>query len=112
MKNTKKRGQFTIFVYRERANHYIGVCLEFDLIEEGENAREVMKQIQEASVGYLKTVIKNNLDDDLLNKKAPLKYQRKYQELLKLKKKESAIPREEFLRKCLYPQVLQVRSNV
>lgn len=72
MKNTKKRGQFRMFVYREKPKYYIGVCLEFDLIQEGENAREVMQRIQEASLGYLKTVIKNNLDDDLLNKKRPI----------------------------------------
>ncbi len=111
MNNTKKRGQFTIFVYREKTNHYIGICLEFDLVEEGKNVPKVMEQIQEASIGYLKTVIKNNLDDDLLNKKAPQKYWRKYQELLKLKERESAIPWEEFLRKCLYPQVLREKCN-
>lgn len=112
MTNTKKQGQFTMLVYREKLDYYIGVCLEFDLIEEGTSAQEVMRQIKEASVGYLKTVTENNLSDDLLNKKAPKKYWEKYQEFLELKKKQSAIPWEEFLRKCIYPQVLQEECNV
>lgn len=111
MKNTKKRGQFTIFVYRDKPNHYVGVCLEFDLIEEGKNAREIMRQINEASIGYLKTIIDNNLSDDLLNKKAPKKYWKKYKEFLELKKKKSAIPWEDFLRTCLYPQIFREKSN-
>lgn len=112
MRNTKKRGQFNLFVYREKPNYYIGVCLEFDLIQEGSNPREVMMQIKEASIGYLETVIENNFSDDLLNKKSPIKYQKKYREFLELKRKQSAIPWEEFFTTCLYPQVLRDRCNV
>ena len=112
MKNTKKRGQFTIFAYREKPNQYKGVCLEFDLIEEGENSQEVMEQIKEAAIGYLKTVIDNKLSDNLLNKKAPEKYWKKHQEFLVLKKKKPVIPWEEFLRTCLYPQIFREKCNV
>ncbi len=112
MRNTKKRGQFTTFVYQEKPNHYIGVCLEFDLIEEGGNTQEVMNQIKEASLGYLKTVIKNKLSDDLLNKKPSEKYLKKYKEFLELKRKKSLIPWEDFLRTCLYPQVFREKCDV
>ena len=112
MRNTKKQGKFIIFVYQEKPNRYIGVCLEFDLIEEGKNPQQVMSQIKEASIGYLKTVINNKLSDDLLNKKAPEKYWKKYQDFLELKKKKHAIPWEEFLRTYLYPHILQEKCNV
>lgn len=107
MRNTKKQGQFSLFVYREKPNYYIGVCLEFDLIEEGKDASGVMERIKEASVGYLKTITKNNLSDDLLNKRVPEKYWKKYKEFLKLKKQQPSIPWEEFLRKYIYPQTLK-----
>lgn len=83
MKNTKKEGRFTLFVYQEKPNYYIGVNLDFDLIQEGETALETMIRIKGASLGYLETVIKNNLSDDLLNKPAPKEYWKKYRVLLR-----------------------------
>lgn len=83
MRNTKKQGQFTLFVYREKPNYCIGVNLDFDLIQEGKTAPETMERIREASLGYLKTVIKNNLSDDLLNRSAPKEYWGKYRKFLR-----------------------------
>ena len=36
-KNTKKEGTVEIFVYKE-GNVFVGVCLTFDIVEEGKNA--------------------------------------------------------------------------
>ena len=78
MRNTKKQGRFTLFVYPERPNYYIGVCAEFDLIQEGKTIPETMERIKEASINYLKTVIKFNMSDDLLNREAPKEHWRKF----------------------------------
>jgi len=83
MRNTKKQGKFTLFVYREKLNYYIGVNLDFDLIQEGKTAPETMEKIKDVSLGYLETVIKNNLSDNLLNRPAPKEYLEKYRTLLK-----------------------------
>ena len=95
MKNTKKQGKFTLFVYQEKPTYYIGVCLEFDLIVEGKNLQETLKHILNASMGYLRTVIKNNYSDDLLNEKPPIKYLKIYQKILKKRMEEIAKAREE-----------------
>jgi predicted RNase H-like HicB family nuclease len=48
--------------------------LTFDLLEEGETLEEVRYAIIEASKLHLETVIKNNLSEELLNRKAPKEY--------------------------------------
>ncbi|MFQ6049979.1 MAG: hypothetical protein ACE5J0_03025 [Candidatus Paceibacterales bacterium] len=83
MKNTKREGKFTLFVYQEKPNYYIGVNLDFDLIQEGKTAPETMERIKEASLGYLETVIKKNLSNNLLNRPAPEEYWKKYRTLLR-----------------------------
>ena len=76
-KNTKKKGVIEFLVYKE-ANAYVGVCLTFDIVEEGKNPVELMKSIREAAELHLETVIKNNLSDRLLNRYAPKEYWLKY----------------------------------
>ncbi|KKR67837.1 MAG: hypothetical protein UU09_C0020G0006 [Microgenomates group bacterium GW2011_GWA2_40_6] len=77
--NTKKRGLLRFFLYRE-AKHYVGVCLDLDLVEFGDNLQELQKSICEAAQAHVDAVIKNNLSDDLLNKPAPIKYWKKLDE--------------------------------
>ena len=89
MRNTKKKGKFTLFVYPEKPNYFVGVCLEFDLIQEGKSASDVMRRIKKASLAYLMTVIKKHYSDDLLNKPAPDKYWKRY--LRFLKKRSEAV---------------------
>lgn len=103
MKNTKKRGQFTLFVYKERPNYYIGVNLEFDLIQEGKTALETMKRIREASIGYLETIIKENLSNDLLNRPAPKEYWEKYRTSLERRAKaKQLIPWDQYFQDFPY----------
>lgn len=80
-KNTKKSGYIEFFAYQER-DKFIGVCLTFDIIEEGKNIEEVMKSLNEAALLHLKVVQEKNLSDDLLNRHAPEEYWSKYFELL------------------------------
>lgn len=76
--NKKEQGIARILIYPERKK-YIGVCLDFDIIEEAESKEEAINQIKEATRGYIINAWKNNLDNSLLNRPAPEKYWRIYQ---------------------------------
>jgi predicted RNase H-like HicB family nuclease len=83
-KNTKERGTIECLVYKEgNTDAYIGVCLTFDIVEEGKNPVELMKSIREAAELHLETVIRENLPDELLNRYAPEEYWLKYFEAAK-----------------------------
>jgi len=117
MKNTKKQGKFTLFVYPEKPNYFIGVCLEFDLIQEGKTAQETMENIKRASWNYLITIIKKRWSDSLLNKQAPKVYWDKYKAYLEyLKKKDEEKKRlmwQELLQQQLYnPDIFKRLANV
>lgn len=71
-----------ILVYKEK-DIFVGVCLTFDIVEEGTDALSVLKSIKEATELHLNTVIKNNMSDDLLNRYAPTEYWEKYFEATK-----------------------------
>jgi len=77
--NKKEQGIARILVYPSK-NKYIGVCLDFDIIEEAGSKEEAVNQIKEATRGYVMNVWKNNLDDSLLNRPAPESYWRIYRE--------------------------------
>lgn len=80
--NTKEAGTVEFLVYKEGGS-FVGVCLTFDIIEEGSNPVELMKSIKEAAALHLETVRKNDLSDDLLNRYAPEEYWEKYFEALR-----------------------------
>lgn len=68
--NTKERGTVEFLVYRE-GDALVGVCLTFDIVEEGTDPVALMKSIKEAALLHIETVVKNNLGEDLLNRYAP-----------------------------------------
>ena len=80
--NTKERGTIECLVYKE-GTAYVGVCLTFDIVEEGTNPIELMRNIKEAAELHLETVIRENLSDNLLNRYAPEEYWKKYFEAAK-----------------------------
>lgn len=82
LKNTKEKGVIEFLVYKE-AGAFVGVCLTFDIVEQGNNPIELMKSVREAAELHLETVIKNNMPDDLLNRYAPTEYWKKYFEAMK-----------------------------
>ena len=75
--NTKEKGVMEFLVYKEK-NTFVGVCLTFDIVEEGNNPVLLMKSIRESAELHLKTVRKNNMSNDLLNRYAPNEYWEKY----------------------------------
>ena len=106
MKNTKKQGKFTLFVYPEKPNYYIGVCLEFDLIQEGKTPQETMENIKKTTFNYLITIIKKKWPDYLLNRLAPKHYWEKYNKYLKRREEETK-KRELEKRRLFWQQYLQ-----
>ena len=97
--NTKERGIME-FIFLEEKGKYIGVCLSFDIIEEGKDLNRLIQSVEDAAKLHIRIVMKKNLSDDLLNRYAPEKYWKKYFEALKVlerqkvekKKVESEIP--------------------
>jgi predicted RNase H-like HicB family nuclease len=76
-KNTKEKGLVEFLVYPE-GDTFVGVCLTFDIIEEGKNPALLMESIKEAAQLHLEVVLKENMSDDLLNRYAPEEYWDKY----------------------------------
>jgi predicted RNase H-like HicB family nuclease len=72
-KNTKEKGMLEYLFYKE-ADHYVGVCLTFDIVEEGENLEELKQSVMEAAKLHLRTVLAKDLPDELLNRYAPQEY--------------------------------------
>jgi len=53
---------------------FLGICLEFNIIEEHDNPEELRQILMEMSVSHMKAVINNKLDEALLNREADKKY--------------------------------------
>jgi DNA-binding HxlR family transcriptional regulator len=97
--NTKEKGIMEFIFYKEKGK-YIGVCLSFDIVEEGKDLTNLIESVEDVAKLHLRTVTKNNLSDDLLNRYAPEEYWNKYFAALKAlerqkveeKKVEAEIP--------------------
>ena len=76
--NTKHKGLVRFLIYRDKGDsHYTAVCLDFDIVEQGDDLNELKKSIEEAARLHLESVIANDLDNKLLNRSAPQKYWKK-----------------------------------
>lgn len=82
--NTKDQGLVRILIYPEGKKTYKAVCLDFDIIEEAGTKKEVISQINEAVIGYIENIQKNDLDDELLNRHADKKYWNMYEDYSRL----------------------------
>ena len=78
--NTKEKGIVRFIVFPQK-KQFVGVCLDFNIIEEGENPQKLIESLEEAATGYIEVAIKENLSDELLNRHAPKKYWEKYKEI-------------------------------
>src|SRR3989338_7815561 len=83
MKNTKNKGVLHFLVYREPSSkEYTGVCLELGLVEVSENPDFLKQSLIDAARGYVHTIIKENLSDELLNVKPSKEYVELYMNAL------------------------------
>ncbi len=91
-KNSKEKGNNEFFIYQNKiGGNFTGVCLTFDIVEEGADPESLMKSLEEAALLHIETVRENKLPDKLLNRPAPKKYWNKYlQSLEKLQHRPAA----------------------
>lgn len=80
MWNTKEKGLIHFVIFPQK-RQFIGVCLDFNIIEEGENPQKLIESLEETASGHIEVVIGENLSDELLNRRAPKKYWDKYKEI-------------------------------
>lgn len=71
--NTRKSGLLHFLLYKKK-NEYVAVCLNFDLVEYGQNPEKLKNSIYEAAASYLKAVRKKKLSDEYLNLPVKKKY--------------------------------------
>jgi predicted RNase H-like HicB family nuclease len=81
--NTKNSGLARTIIFPCRGG-FRAVCLDFDLIEDGEIREEAENSIRESVIGYIECICKNNLDDQLLNRHANERYWKIYESYLDL----------------------------
>jgi len=81
--NTKSSGIARVIVFPCKKG-FLAVCLDFDIIEEGEVKEDLEKSIKEAVIGYIECVRKCNLNDELLNRHADKRYWKIYESYLDL----------------------------
>ncbi len=105
-KNTKEKGLIEYFVYPE-GDKFVGVCLTFDIVEEGNDPGQLMESIKEAAQLHLSIVIKENMSDELLNRYAPKEYWDKYFEALQETGKDDV---SFYFQRNPYSQVLSVAT--
>src|SRR3989344_3805051 len=67
--NTKEKGVIEYIVYK-KGNSYMGVCLSFDITEEGNDPDKLMLSIREAAELHLKVVREKKMSDELLKRHA------------------------------------------
>jgi predicted RNase H-like HicB family nuclease len=103
--NTRNSGIVRTIVFPCKTG-FLGVCLDFNIIEEGEIREEVEASMREAVTGYMECVCKNNLDDWLLNRRADKRYRKIYQSYLDLIRNKAKKPVSSNLKKTslfVYP---------
>lgn len=86
-KNTKKEGLIEFVIFEEKGR-YVGVCLTFDIIEEGTDFLQLKGSLEKAALLHLDCVIDKNLSDDLLNRHAPAEYWKIYDDSIKAYRKK------------------------
>mgnify|MGYP003395246865 CR=1 FL=1 len=73
-RNTLQKGSVRNIIFREGKTWY-GVALEFNIVEAGDDAQEVMILLEEAVRGYLASARKSKLSISVLNQKSDAEYE-------------------------------------
>jgi hypothetical protein len=75
-KNTLQKGEVRTIVFKQK-NDWIGVALDFNIIETGNDPREVIFALDETIRGFVVSARKAKLRPNVLNQKADEKYERR-----------------------------------
>ena len=89
-KNTLQKGNVRFIIFRE-GNVWYGVCLEFNIVETGDNPRKAMLLLFEAVEGYLESARKIKARPHILNQKAD----REYEEMWNVLEEHKKMPAKE-----------------
>lgn len=73
-RNTLQKGSVRNIIFREGKTWY-GVALEFNIVETGDDAQEVMILLEEAVRGYLASARKAKVSPAILNQKSEPEYE-------------------------------------
>ncbi len=84
-KNTLQKGNVRFIIFRE-GNIWYGVCLEFNIVETGDNPREATLLLFEAVEGYLESARKIKARPHILNQKPDREYEAMWDNLKEHKK--------------------------
>ena len=74
-RNTLQKGSVRNIIFRE-GKTWFGVALEFNIVETGDDAQEVMILLEEAVRGYLASARKSKLNPVILNQKSDQEYEK------------------------------------
>lgn len=73
-KNTLQKGSVKVMIYKEN-DTWVGVALDFNIVETGDDSREVMIMLDEAIRGYVASAQKAKLRPQILNQTPEKEYQ-------------------------------------
>lgn len=90
VRNSKDLGAATVFIYPNKGT-YIGVCLEFDLIDDDRDKEILEARMKERVRSYVNYIEKKNFDDSFLNRPAPKRYWNKFYRFLDLMREEEGL---------------------
>lgn len=79
-KNTLQRGSIRYIVFRE-GNTWYAVALEFNIVESGDDPREVLLSLLEAIQGYVKSAKKIKARPHILNQVSDPEYEKLWKKL-------------------------------
>jgi len=79
-KNTLQKGSVRTIIFQED-NEWFGVALEFNIVEHGNDPREVMVMLDEAIRGYLQSARKANIGPHVLNQTTDTEYESLWKKL-------------------------------
>lgn len=77
-KNTLQRGSVRYLIFKER-NIWYGVALEFNIVESGDDPREVLFMLFEAIRGFVSSAKKIKARPNILNQKPEKEYEQIWQ---------------------------------
>lgn len=108
--NTYKKGSVTYLILG-RKNQYTGICLEFDLEVKAKTLKKAKEKIEDYSHVWLENAIKHKLSEEVLNRPAPKKYWKIYEDLLKNDLKKIEVEKKPSTTTTFdFPQVFRFQS--
>lgn len=88
--NTYKSGRARVFIYEDKGK-YVAVCLEFGLMVGAKTLEKARECINDVTQSYLSNILENNLSEKLLNRPAPKKYWKIYENIIQKEQESTSL---------------------